>query len=371
MCKNQRQVKQTLHKETMPKKSVTMTDVARQAGVSISTVSRVINGSVKVSHHLRNQVETAIEELSYQPIRVGSGDRPAPGIAIIVPNIDSSFFHNLVQGILLTCFENSHILQIYSSGDDPEKEMVHASELLLRSDIRGVIFAGPWTWKHEEPILKLEESKLPLCLINRFAPTVSAADVLEVEREQGAYAATTHLLQLGHTQIGCVTGIPYADTVSDKVAGFRRALRDYSIEIDEGWILETNLSAEGGYRAGLDLLTREHRPTAIFARTDRLAIGIMRAARELSIAIPDDLSIVGYDDEPDARFWRPALTTVRQPQYEMGVRAASLLFERIRNRYLPPRQAIIQPQLIVRETTLPTAKTIKQTWLKRQDTRYE
>jgi len=353
----------------MPRKSVTMTDVACQAGVSISTVSRVINGSIKVSAHLRNQVEAAIEVLGYQRIHIETGYSSASSIAVMIPNINSPFFHSLIHGIQLTCFENGHTLQIYSSGDDPEKEMIHASELLLRSDIRGVIFAGAWTWEHQEPVLRLEESRLPICLINRFAPTLSA-DVLEVEREQGTYEATTHLLQLGHTHIGCVTGIPNADTISDKVTGFRRALHDYSIKIDEDLILETNLSAEGGYRAGLDLLTHEHRPTAIFARTDRLAIGVMRAAWELSIAIPDDLSIVGYDDEPDAKFLRPALTTVRQPQYEMGVRAALLLFERIRNQDLPPRQVIIQPKLIVRETTAPS-KTILQTWLKRQDARHE
>ena len=334
----------------MPKKSITMTDVARYAGVSISTVSRVVNGSVNVSDPLRQLVATAIVALNYKPIRVGTTFTASANIAVLIPNISSPFFHNLIQGIQSICFEKGHTLQIYSSGDDPEKEMIHADDLAARADVKGVIFAGTWIWEHQEPVLRLEESGVPICLINRFAPTVQA-DLLEVEREQGTYSATAHLIRLGHSRIGCITGIPNASTNMDEVPGFRRAMNDFQLETDDDLIMHTHLSAEGGYRAGLELLDRDLRPTAILARTDRLAIGVMRAAWELSIDIPDDLSIIGYDDEPDAKFTRPALTTIRQPQYDMGTRAATLLFERISNPALPQRQVIVQPQLIVRETT--------------------
>ena len=336
----------------MRKKSITMTDVARKVGVSISTVSRVVSGSVNVSEQLRCQVDAAINELNYQPIRATSRYGTAANIAVLIPSIGSPFFQNLTKGIQSVSIENGCTLQIYDSDDDPEKELLHADELSSRADIRGVIFAGAWTRDHQEPILKLQAADIPICLINRFAAGIRA-DLLEVEREQGTYDAAEHLIQLGHTRIGCITGIPNAAINPDRVEGFRRALSDYHIDIDEDLMLATHLSAEGGYRAGLDLLARYDRPTAILARTDRLAIGAMRAAWELAIDIPDDLSIIGYDDEPDARFTRPALTTMRQPQFEMGIRAASLLFERIGNRDLPQRQVIVQPQLIERESTTP------------------
>ncbi len=337
-------------RKMMRKKSITMTDVARQAGVSISTVSRVVSGSVNVSDQLRQQVEAAITELNYRPIHAASRYGAAANVAVLVPNIGGPFFRRLIQGLQSICFKKGHTLQIYNSDDDPEKEMIHADELVASASVKGVIFAGAWTWDHQEPILKLEGAGIPLCLINRSAPTVRA-DLLEVEREQGTYDAARHLLQLGHARIGCITGIPNAAIGRDQVAGFRRAMGDYQIEIDESLVMETHLSAAGGYRAGLELLARADPPTAILARTDRLAIGVMRAAWELSIDIPYDLSIIGYDDEPDARFTRPALTTIRQPQYEMGTRAASLLFERVDNPTLPQRQVIVQPQLIMRETT--------------------
>ncbi len=334
----------------MRKKSITMTDVARRAGVSIATVSRVVSGSVNVSDHLRQKVDAAICELKYQPIRAAYRYGAAANIAVLAPNIGSPFFRRVIQGIQSICFKKGHMLQIYNSDDDPEKEMIHAEELAAAATVKGVIFAGAWTWEPQEPILKLEGAGIPLCLINRYAPTVGA-DLLEVEREQGTYDAAKHLLALGHARIGCVTGIPNAAVGRDRVAGYRRALGDHHIAIDESLVVETHLSAEGGYRAGLALLALEDRPTAILARTDRLAIGVMRAAWELALDIPSDLSIIGYDDEPDARFTRPALTTIRQPQYEMGARAAALLFERIDKPALPHRQVIIQPQLIVRETT--------------------
>ena len=334
----------------MRKKSITMTDVARHAGVSISTVSRVVSGSVNVSDHLRQKVDAAIAALKYKPIRAASRYGAAAQVAVLVPNIGGPFFQRLIRGLQSICFEMGHTLQIYNSDDDPEKEMIHADELAAGAKVKGVIFAGAWTWEHQEPISKLEGAGIPLCLINRYAPTVRA-DLLEVEREQGTYDAARHLLELGHGRIGCITGIPNAAIGRDQVAGFRRAMGDFHMAIDECLVAETHLSADGGYRAGLELLAREDRPTAILARTDRLAIGVMRAAWELAIAIPNDLSIIGYDDEPDARFTRPALTTIRQPQFEMGARAANLLFERIDNPALPHRQVIIQPQLIVRETT--------------------
>ena len=327
-----------------------MTDVARHAGVSISTVSRVVSRSVNVSDHLRQQVEAAVIKLNYQPIRAASRYGAAVNIAVLVPNIGGPFFQRLVLGIQSVCFERGHSLQIYNSADDPEKEMIHAHELAAAARVKGVIFAGAWTWEHLEPILKLEAAGIPLCLINRYAPTVSA-DLLAVEREQGTYDAAAHLLGLGHTRIGCITGIPNAAIDPDRVDGFRRALADHRVDIDEDLVRATHLSAEGGHRAAIELLARANRPTAILARTDRLAIGAMRAAWELSLDIPHELSIIGYDDEPDARFMRPALTTIRQPQYEMGTRAAALLFERIDNPSLPQRQVIVQPQLIVRETT--------------------
>ena len=121
-------------------------------GVSISTVSRVVSGSVNVSEQMSRQVEAVISELGYQPIRMVSAYSEAAKIAVLIPNLSSTYFHSLIQGIQTVCFERGHTLQVYSSGDDPEKEMIHAEELLECTDVNAVIFAGTWIWDHQEPI---------------------------------------------------------------------------------------------------------------------------------------------------------------------------------------------------------------------------
>ena len=176
-------------------------------------------------------------------------------------------------------------------------------------------------------------------------------DLVEVDKHQGTYEAMSYLLSSEHTRIGCIVGISSGSVSSDPVSSYRRAMKDYGVAVDERLIVETQPSVQGGHRAAMTLLDCANPPTAIFAHSDRLALGVLRAARDLSITVPDELSVIGHDDEPDAMFWTPALTTIRQPQYEMGIKAATLLYERMENPNLPPRQVIIQPQLILREST--------------------
>ena len=346
----------------MPKKDVTMTDVARRAGVSISTVSRVINGTVPVSDDLREQILVAIRESGYVPVRANGAinSEQVSTIAIIVPALTGPFFANIIRGIQNICFDNGHTAAIYSSDNDPEKEIIHVDELRLQPSVKGVIFVGTWTWEPYEHVMQLYEQGMLICLINRHIPDLPV-DLVEVDKNQGVYDATSHLLALGHQRIGCIVGIPSSATVVDQVAGYRRALQEYGVTVDENLILETPLSAQGGYNAANTLLTTDNPPSAIFSRSDRHALGILRAAHDLSIVVPDQLSIVGHDDEPDAAFWNPPLTSIRQPQYEMGIKAATLLFERMKNPELPQRQAIIQPQLIVRKSTAlpPDSNTIQ------------
>lgn len=337
----------------MPTKSVTMADVAQRAKVSISTVSRVINGTIPVSDDLRRRVFAAIEALNYEPIRVSStaAEGKIASIAVIVMNLRSPFFSEIISGIQDVCFQHGYTAVIFNSEGDQEKEIIHTNEIPYHSAIQGVIFSGIWAWEHHDHIVRLYERGMPVCMINRVLPNLPL-DRVQVDQSIGTYEATTHLLNLGHRNIGVVmpkanAGVP----APDQLAGFRRAMKDYNVPVDKSLVIEVDFSTQGGYQAGMRLLRRSNRPTAIFARADRLALGVLRAAHDLKLSLPQDLSVVGYGDEPDARYWSPALTTIRQPQFEMGTQAAELLFERINNRGLPPRQTIFQPRLIEREST--------------------
>lgn len=331
-----------------------MSDVAQRAGVSISTVSRVINQSMAVSTDLRRQVLQAVEALNYEPIRVGSASDEGnlASIAVIVTSLRSPFFSNIIAGIQSVSFDHGYTTMVFDSDNDQEKEIIHVNELPYHAGIEGVIFAGIWAWEHEDHIVELHKHGIPIALINRRVPDLTL-DMLQVDQSLGTFEATSHLLELGHRRIGVIfnkanAGVP----PPDQLAGVRRAYAEFGLEMDANQIVETEFSPQGGYQAAMKLLNQAERPTAIFARADRLALGVLRAAYELSISIPHELSVVGYGDEPDSKFWTPGLTTVRQPQYEMGTRAAEMLFERIENKNLPQRQVIFQPRLIARESAI-------------------
>jgi LacI family transcriptional regulator len=330
-------------------KSVTITDVAKAAGVSISTVSRVTNGSAPVTEELRNRVLKAMAELGYRPSILAPSLRELPSIGVIIPDISTPFFARVVQGIEDVCLANNHPVLICNAGGDPEREVLYADEL-SRLRVGGVIFAGAWGWEYDEHIAELHRRGIPLCLINREVSDL-AVDMVLVDKTMGNYEATSHLLNLGHTAIACISGIPSAAVAHERVRGYRRAMEEAGIGVDESLIVHAQLSVEGGYRAGRELLMRERRPSAIFARTDLLALGVLHAAWDLGIRVPDELSVVGFDDSPLVDHVTPPLTTIRQPQYEMGAKAATLLFERMANSDLPQRQIIIQPRLILRQTT--------------------
>lgn len=332
---------------------VTITDVARAAGVSISTVSRVINNSTPVSPELKEQVLKVVRELGYQPNILAQNLRSQSlsSIGVIIPDIRAPFFSMVVRGIEDVCFANDHTVLLCNSDDDPEKELLYAEEL-VRRQVDGIIFASAWGWEFSDPLANLHRRGMSMVLINRTTPHL-ALDMVLVDKNMGNYMATKHLLDLGHRIIGCVTMRSGGGAAEEEVLGYRQALARARIPVDESLIIPAVPLAAEGRLAAQKLLTREPRPTAIFARSDTLAMGVLYAAWEMGIKVPEELSVIGYSDAINMEFLTPPLTTIRQPQYEMGSRAANALFERISRTDLPQRQTVIQPQLIVRSTTGP------------------
>ena len=335
----------------MARKPVTITDVARKARVSVSTVSRVINNSLPVSETLRKRVEKAMAELNYQPNLMARNLRRQSSamIGVIIPNIRVPFFAEAVRGIEDYCFEQGFMVYLCNSDDDPEKEILYA-EQLHRMRVDGVIFVGAWGWEHLDHVRDLCRNDIPVCMINRPAEDLPV-DLVLIDRRRGNYLATSHLVSLGHRRVGCIANLSQGGVGHEKLRGYRQALSEAGIPVREDMIIETTPFLTGGFEAAKRLLAIPHPPSAIFCRSDMLAIGAAHAAVELGLRIPQDLSLVGFGDIPFAQFYNPPLTTVRQPQYQMGAKAAAMLFERMKNRSLPQRQAIVEPRLIIRATT--------------------
>jgi LacI family transcriptional regulator len=334
---------------TNPK--ITITDVARKAGVSISTVSRVLNDNVPVSDELRAKVLAAVADVNYRPKvfahHLQSWNKTI--IGLVLPGLTSPFFLEVFKGIERECFAQSYVPYLFSSEEDPEKEIFYTDHL-LQMGVSGIIYIGAFGWEYEDHLIKACERGIPITVINREVTNCLADHVLN-NKTRGNYLATNHLIRLGHRRIGCVATLSYGGTGHEQLKGYHQAMEEAQAPIQEDLIIETSPSVEGGYQAGKSLLQRDSPPTAIFVRSDVVAIGVMGAAFDLGFRIPEDISIVGFGDISFSSYLNPPLTTIHQPQREMGAVAARLLFERIENKKLPQRQILIEPNLVVRGST--------------------
>jgi LacI family transcriptional regulator len=221
---------------------------------------------------------------------------------------------------------------------------------LTAKQVDGILFvaAGVST----EHIRRLQDEQVPLVVVDREIPDVSVDEVL-TDNVYGGEIVTRHLVNLGHRRIGCITGPSDVTPSADRVTGYRRALEEASLPFDEEIVLKGDFQYEGGYKAAGRLLTMDDPPTAIFACNDLMAVGVIRAAREMGRRVPADLSVAGFDDVRLASFTSPPLTTVAQPKYEMGGVAVKLLLERMEDRGQPPRHRLLETRLVVRRSTAP------------------
>jgi LacI family transcriptional regulator len=206
------------------------------------------------------------------------------------------------------------------------------------------------TGNQAELAATLRTRNIPVVIIDRDVPD-APVDRAHIDNVAGGYLVTRHLLDLGHRRIGYIGGPPHLSPVPDRSAGYRRALQEAGLPVDEQLVVDGNFRDVGGYNGAQVLLALAEPPTAIFAGNDLMAIGALAAAREAGIAVPDDLSIAGFDDIHLAGYINPPLTTLAQPKYELGVIAAQLLFERLAQPGLPPQRRLLEAQLVVRHST--------------------
>ena len=330
-----------------------MRDVAVRAGVSITTVSHVINESRPVSQELRLRVLAATRELDYQPNLLARGLRcgQTHTLGVIVPDSANPFFAEVARGIEDTVFKHGYNIILCNSDGDLDKELLYANVLSLKQ-VDGILFVAVGV--STEHILALEGQSIPVVVVDREVPHAAVDSVL-TDNARGGWLATRHLLDLGHRRIACVAGPSDVAPSAERLTGYRRALDDDAIPVDEALILRGDFQYESGHQAARHLLSMDSPPTAIFASNDLMAIGAISAAVEMGQHVPADLSVVGFDDVRLASFANPALTTVAQPKYEMGVVAATMLLERMRDPGMPPRRRVLDTELIVRRSTAPVA----------------
>ncbi|MTJ79598.1 MAG: LacI family transcriptional regulator [Telmatospirillum sp.] len=328
----------------------TITEIARRAGVSTSTVSHVINRTRFVSDEMKARVAAAIDDLGgYQPNAVAQSLRSntTHTIGMILPNNTNPFFAEIVRGVEDECFRRGYSLILCNSDDDPTRQARHL-RVLISKRVDGLVILSSGI--DGTFVRLLADSPIPLVMVDRETEAV-AADLVQVDHEQGGYLAGRHLADLGHRRIALISGPPDLPVNDRRQAGFRRALAEAGIGPDPRMVIHTEFTSRGGYESLLRLLEGGSVPTAVFADNDLMAIGVICAAREAGLSVPGDLSVVGFDDIALAAYTNPPLTTICQPKHLIGTETARLLAERIQEPDMPPKRRIMPPELCVRATT--------------------
>ncbi len=327
----------------------TLHDVARVAGVSIATVSATINQSAYVSPELQERVRKAVAELGYHPNGIARSlkKRSTQTVGLIISDITNPFFTALVRGIEDVVNARGYALILCNTDERLEKERAYI-RLLRSRRVDGLIMApaGSVEDYHRSGI----EANTPLAFIDRKIASV-AADAVVVDNVGGARQAVEYLIRLGHRHIAAITGLPHISTTHERIQGYREALESAGHPIEPALMLTGNSRLEGGYQAALSLLRLPNRPTAIFATNNVMAIGLMRAVADQGLRCPEDLSVACFDDFEWASVFRPRLTTVAQPTYAMGVKAAELLFARLDGTVTGgPQEIVLSPSLVIRDS---------------------
>lgn len=326
----------------------TIYDVAKEANVSIATVSNVINNRGKISEKTKKRVLAAIKYLNYEPSVVASAltGKNTYTIGLLLHDIANPFFSELARSIEDHSTRYGFNVIICSTDNNEEKEKKYI-DLLIRKRVDGVLLASGF--KKKELIHQLMEQDIPVAIIAQEIPSMTISTVA-VDDFRGGYIAASHLLQLGHKKIAVIGD--YARSSEQRINGVIEAMASYHLSLKKEYIKRNDASTANGKEATKELLCLRDRPTAIFAFNDLVAVGVIQCARELNIRIPDELSVVGFDNTILATNVEPPLTTVAQPTYELGREVIKLLRKEIKdNKAAIKQKKLFMPELIIRKTT--------------------
>jgi LacI family transcriptional regulator len=323
-------------------------DVARLAGVSPMTVSRVVNGSSGVSPGLRARVEEALAETGYMPNTLARSLRAqrTDTIALVVPDMTNPFFTTLAHGVE-TAAREAGITMILANSDEREDQELRLVQALMQRQVDGLLVATAGSGA--ETIRLCRDRGVHLVLVDR-PPREGGVDVVRADSEAGAHELGRLLVGLGHRDIAVLSGPATVVTAVDRVAGFRRALVAEA-GLPGPLVLHGAFSIDSGRQMTLVAMHRVPRPTALFAANNFIAIGVLHALDELGLRVPDDVAVVGFDDLPEAMVTFPFLTVAAQPAFEVGRQGVAMLIDRQADPGRPSREIILPTELVIRRSS--------------------
>ena len=330
---------------------ITRKDVAERAGVSVAVVSYVVNdGPRPVSPATRAKVETAIKELGYYPNELARSlsRRKSATIGLITPSLTNPVYAEIAESLQSVCSTEGYLVLLCATGRDLKKER-ESARILRSKQADGVVMIP--TGPTEKALKPLQQAQIPTVVLEHDRPDTHC---IAIDDLRGGRLATQHLLELGHHRIGLIKREPSSALSYLRAVGYREVLEEAGILPDPMLVVESKAGLAGGYASMQQLLALPNPPTAVFTHNDVLATGAMRAVHDAGLAVPDDISVVGYDDTASSAYLNPRLTTVKFPAAEMGRQAGQIILELIREEgSLPPQTWILPVELIVRASTAP------------------
>lgn len=333
----------------MKRKRSTIREVAKRAKVAPITVSRVVNKSGYVSEKTRQRVEAAIEELNYIPNTISQSLRyqKTNMITLLVTDITNPFWTGVTRGVEDVC--NDHGFQVVLCNTDEKFSKLEGYiNLMLEKQSDGFVLAP--TDSSKELVQSILNKHVPIVLVDRVLEGVEASIVLN-DNEEGAYQLATHLIELGHQRIAVLAASEEISTNVQRLAGYRRALRDADLSINENLIIYGDFTVESGYEMAKTIMCQPEPPTAIFAVNNFIAIGAMMALQEAHLKVPDDISIVCFGEIPYALPETAKMTTANQFPYQLGVKAAEVLLELIEDENAHHKEVVVPIEISIRDSS--------------------
>ncbi|KDN54199.1 LacI family transcriptional regulator [Flavobacterium seoulense] len=299
------------------------------------------------------KVQASITALEYKPNRVAQRLRSTKSktklLGLVIPDIQNPFFVDVVRGVEDYAYQNNFAVMIGNFGQDEKKEKLYL-DILQSENIDGLIVAP--IHGRDKGVENLVKKNIAVVCIDRGLTEVDV-DIVKVDNDEGAFKAIDHLLSIGHRRIAFISGNFKIPTYIDRLAGYKRALSKYGVPFDESLIFVRNTDYKSGFELANRILDLEERPSAIFSGNNLLTLGALEAIHGRNINIPEEISIVGFDDMPWSISLNPPLTAVRQPGFDMGRKAAEMLYERILNPSNKKEKVILDTELMLRKSTTP------------------
>jgi LacI family transcriptional regulator len=332
------------HHETRP--MVTMTEVARAAGVSLATVSHVVNGTRVVSAATRERVLAAAQRLGFDDERLTAARTRRATVGVVVPSASSPYFGELIEGLSAEARRLDSVVMLMTTEEDPDLEQAAVHELLARR-VDGIIMTPTRDWQDRSRATLLH-SGVPCVLVDRLEDR--RFDQVGCEGAGAAEAMVHHLLSHGHTRIGFIRGLQGLATTRPRETGYRTALTARRLTVEPGYVVDGLSTVRGGRLAAEQLMALPRPPTAVFAANNNMTMGMLAALRQLRVRVPEDVAVAAFDDLEWSDIVRPGVTSIAQPFHAMGCQAMQLLLRRLADPETPPRTVLLPASLEFRES---------------------